>query len=114
MHDGLRDALAAIERPGSFVVRREVSASNLLLEVRGVGAVPFPVSATKARELCSVALLAHHGRKHQTLLDRRIRDTWEIPGSRVKIDQRRWNKTLVSELDTIRQGLGLAPDCTLR
>jgi hypothetical protein len=114
MQDHLRDALAGIERPGSFVVRRELPASNLVLKVLGVGAVPFPVSATKARELCSVALLARHGRKHQTLLDRRVRDTWEIPATRIKIEQRRWNKALRVELDAIRQGLGLGPDCTLR
>src|SRR5688572_15023104 len=114
MQDHLRDALAAIERPGSFVARRELPASNLVLEVLGVGAVPFPVSATKARELCSVALLARHGRKHQTLLDTRVRDTWEIPATRIKIDQRRWNKALRVELDAIRRGLGFGPDCTLR
>ena len=114
MEGQLRDVLAEIERPGSFVVRREVPASALQLEVGGVGPVTFPISATKARALCASALLARHGFKEQTRLDRTVRDTWEIPKARIKIDQKRWNEALVPELDRIRQGLGLAPNCKLR
>jgi len=36
-----------------------------------------------------------------------VRDTWEIALSRVKLDKRRWNKTLVPVLDGLRQDLGL-------
>lgn len=114
MEGPLRDALAEIERPGSFVVRREVPASALHLEVGGVGPVTFPISATTARALCASALLARHGFKDQTRLDRTVRDTWEIPKARVKIDQKRWNEALVPELDRIRQGLGLMSNCKLR
>ncbi len=42
-----------------------------------------------------------------TLLDRRVRDTWEIPKSRVKIDRRRWNRTLRPALEALRAELGL-------
>jgi predicted 2-oxoglutarate/Fe(II)-dependent dioxygenase YbiX len=82
--------------------------------VRGVGPVTFPISATKARALCASALLARHGFKDQTRLDKAVRDTWEIPKARIKIDQKRWNEALVTELDRIRQGLGLASSCKLR
>lgn len=114
MQGQLRDALAEIERPGSFVVHREVPASSLQLEVRGVGPVTFPIPATTARALCASALLAHHGFKAQTRLDRTVRDTWEIARGRIKIDQKRWHEVLVPELDRIRKGLGLASDCVLR
>ena len=114
MEGQLRDVLTEIERPGSFVVRREAPASALQLEVRGVGPVTFPISATKARALCASALLARHGFKDQTRLDKAVRDTWEIPKVRLKIDQKRWHEALVPELDRIRQGLGLASSCTLR
>jgi hypothetical protein len=66
MEGQLRDALTEIERQGSFVVRREAPASALRLEVRGVGPVTFPISATKARALCASALLARHGFKDGT------------------------------------------------
>lgn len=37
-----------------------------------------------------------------------------MPKSRVKIDQRRWNKTLVPILDQLRADLGLPPGCGLK
>jgi hypothetical protein len=112
--DELRIALTKIENPGSFAVRREAPSSALRIEVKGVGPITFPVSPTRARMLCSVALLAHHGFKDQTRLDTRVRDTWEIPKSRIKIDQREWNQTLASELEQIQKGLGLPSGCKLR
>jgi hypothetical protein len=47
--EALSDVLAAIKRPGSFAVRRDVSASDLVLEVVGVGPISLPVSQAKAR-----------------------------------------------------------------
>ncbi len=41
------------------------------------------------------------------MLDLRVRDTWEIPLSRVKIDKRRWNQTLQPVLEGLRTDLGL-------
>lgn len=40
-----------------------------------------------------------------------MRDTWEIPLSRVKIDKRRWNQTMLPVLDRPRADPGL-PDGT--
>ena len=44
-----------------------------------------------------------------TLIDVGVRDTWELPKSRVRIDRRRFNKTLVPVLAELRAELGL-PD----
>lgn len=41
------------------------------------------------------------------MVDPRVRDTWEVPKSRVKIDQRSWNKTLLPVLGQLRADLGL-------
>lgn len=112
--ESLSDVLAAIKRPGTFAVRRQVSAADLVLEVRGVGPISLPVSQAKARALCSVAKPARHGFKDQTRLDRAIRDTWEIPRTRLKIDHRLWQRTLAPELDRIKSALGLAAACELR
>ena len=45
-------------------------------------------------QLCSIGRPARFGKGEQTLLDARVRDTWEIPKSRIKIDKRQWNATL--------------------
>jgi hypothetical protein len=105
----IRALLEQIDAPGSFAVRLTANAGDLRLEVRGAGPVRLPVSRAAARRLVSVARPARHGFKTETRLDRGVRDTWEIPKSRVSIDRRRWNTTLGPALDEIGRRLGL-PD----
>ncbi|MGH9280432.1 MAG: 2OG-Fe(II) oxygenase [Acidimicrobiales bacterium] len=68
----------------------------------------------QARELIRIARPARYGLGEATLLDPRVRDTWEVPKSRVKIDQRRWNKTLLPVLDQLRADLALPDACRLK
>lgn len=108
-HQQLGKLLSELDTPGSFTARRTAAGDDLRLEVKGLGPIRFPVSRTQARQLCRVARPARYGQGEKTLLDRRVRDTWEIPKSRVKIDRRRWNRTLLPMLDALRADLGL-PD----
>lgn len=105
----LAGVLGRMDGGGAFSSQRSVPPGDLHIEVRGVGPLEFPVPEPQARELCAVARPASFGRGTETLLDCRVRDTWEVPKSRVKIDQRRWNKALVPVLDGLRADLGL-PD----
>ncbi|MGH9209503.1 MAG: 2OG-Fe(II) oxygenase [Acidimicrobiales bacterium] len=68
----------------------------------------------QAKQLIAVARPARYGRGEQTLLDRRVRDTWEVPLSRVKIDKRRWQGALRAVLDQLRVDLGMADGCELK
>ena len=94
---------------GSFASRRTAPADDLVLAVAGVGPLHFPIQRDQAQILLRKARPARYGRREQTLLDRRVRDTGEIPASRVKIDRRRWNRTLRPMLDALGSDLGLAP-----
>jgi hypothetical protein len=78
-----------------------------------MGELGFPVTAAQAKQLRLVARPAKYGHGEQTILDRRVRDTWEVPRSRVQIDKRRWNRTLRPMLDTIRDDLGLSSESSL-
>jgi hypothetical protein len=97
----------------AFSARRTLPVEYLALEVRDVGTLQFPVPHAQARKLCAVARPARYGRGEQTLLDQRVRDTWEIPLSRVKIDKRRWHSALRPMLDRLRGDLGLPEGCAL-
>jgi predicted 2-oxoglutarate/Fe(II)-dependent dioxygenase YbiX len=99
---------------GAFSARRSAQPDDLRIEVRGVGPLRLPVAAEQARALRAVARPARYGQGDRTLLDARVRDTWEIPKSRVKIDQRRWKKTLLPVLERLRADLGLPAGCRLR
>lgn len=114
MPETVSTLLAQIGAPGAFATRRTAAPGDLNLEVKGVGRIRFPVTATTARSLSEVARPARHGFKDQTRLNTRIRDTWEIPKSRISIDQLRWKKTLVPQLDRIRRDLGFPEHCRLK
>lgn len=106
--------LAAIESPGSFATVHTARADHLRIDVKGVGRLRLPLTATQALTLCSVARPARHGFKDETRLDRHVRDTWEIPRSRIAIDRRAWSATLDPVLDVVRRDLGLPDRCRLR
>src|SRR5438093_12810091 len=112
--DDLAALLAGAASPVAFSASRSAPTSDLQLEVRGVGPIKLPVSQAQARQLCQVARPARYGRGELTILDRGVRDTWEIPKSRVKIDARRWNKTLRPALDRLGRDLGLPAGGELR
>jgi hypothetical protein len=98
---------------GAFSARRTARPDDLRLEVRGVGPIALPVSVGQAKELCLMGRPARFGKGEQTLLDARVRDTREIPKSRIRIDRRLWNTTLLPVLDRLRAGLGLPAGCEL-
>lgn len=117
MTRNFRDELATLLsdcRSGSFSTGRSAPVDDLALEVSGVGLLRLPVPAAQAKTLRLFAHPAKYGHGEQTILDRRVRDTWEVPRSRVKIDKRRWNRTLGPMLDAIRDDLGLPVTCSLK
>ena len=108
------ELLSKVGSPGIFTCRRTAPADDLILEVKGLGRLRFPISRTQAERLCRIARPARYGLGEQTLLDRKVRDTWEIPKSRVKIDRRKWNQTLLPVLGALRTDLGLPDTCRLK
>ncbi|MDH4362927.1 MAG: 2OG-Fe(II) oxygenase [Acidimicrobiia bacterium] len=72
------------------------------------------MSASQAIELRRLARPARYGRGEDTVLDRRVRDTWEVARRRVRIDKSRWNRTLIPVLDALSRDLGIPDGCRLR
>jgi hypothetical protein len=111
--DRLASLLSAVSSVGSFSARRMARPDDLRIEVRGVGQVEIPVLAGQAEQLCALARPARFGRREQTLLDPAVRDTFEVPKSRIKIDKRRWDRTLGPVLAGVATDLGLPGECWL-
>lgn len=113
----ISEQLARMEAPAgsaSFVTRGSARATGLSIEVRGVGELRLPITASQAEELRRVARPAPFGLEDQTLHDTSVRNTWEIAKSRVKIAARGWKATLAAELDRVRRELGLPEGCVLK
>ena len=98
---------------GAFSASRTAPPDDLLIEVRGLGALELPISGAQARALHQVGRPARYGVGELTLLDPAVRDTCEIPKSRVRIDKRRFDRTLLPILDRIGRDLGVPAGCTL-
>jgi hypothetical protein len=112
--EAIVEVLGRVGAASTFAAARTGPAGDLHLEVKGLGRLRLPVSPTQARRLCRLGRPARYGRGEQTLLDRRVRDTCEIPKGRVRIDGRRWNRTLLPVLDALRADLGLPDGTRLR
>lgn len=112
--DRLAELLARATGPEAFSASTTAPSGSLPLEVRGVGPIKLPVSQAQAQQLCLLGRPARYGQGKRTLLDRGVRDTWEIPKSRVKIDKRRWDQTLRPVLQRLGRELGLPAARTLR
>jgi hypothetical protein len=82
--DRIAQVLASTGALGTFATRRTASANELRLDVVGVGPIPLPLSPANARCLCCIARPARYGLRDQTLLDRNVRDAWEIGKCQVK------------------------------
>lgn len=111
--DRFASLLSGTAVSGAFSARRTARPDGLRLEVRGVGPIAMPVPIRQAKELCLIGRPARFGKGEQTLLDAAVRDTWEVPKSRIAIDKRHWNATLRPVLDRLRTDLGLPAGCEL-
>ena len=110
MADPIITALAALDEASTssaFACRLKIPSEALALSVDGVGAIRFPVSKARARALVKIAKPAPFGHGERTLVDRRVRDVWEVAKSRVRIEARPWKASLKPALEKIRETLGL-------
>ena len=98
----LAQLLGALDSGAQFSAQRTAATDDLSVDIDGVGLLELPVSAAQVRRLRSIARPARYGWGEKTLVDSRVRDTWELPKSRVRIDRRRWNKTLRPILAELR------------
>lgn len=95
-----------------FCTQISVPCDALSLRVEPVGEVTFPVTSKMAKSLIVEAEPARYGHKEKTLFDRRVRDTWEIPKSRIQTG-RAWDAQFQKALLEIQNDLNLSENGTL-
>src|SRR5258708_16533216 len=114
MQHAIAERLHEIAPPGSFAVRHSAPAEALRIDVAGVGALELPLSPRTVSGRRAVAKPSRYGLRDRTMLDTRVRNSSEIARRRIRIDQPRWNATLIPLLDDIRAGLGFAEGVVLK
>ncbi|MFO1257730.1 MAG: 2OG-Fe(II) oxygenase [Gammaproteobacteria bacterium] len=104
--------LEKIEETGSFCSKRTEPVEKLSLEIKEFGALKLPITASHAKQLIKFAKPAKFGFRDKTLLDKAVRDTWEITRSKIKISKA-WNDELKLILDSFKADLGLPEGASL-
>ncbi len=106
--EDLERALHEVNRPGNYYVAGRFAAPIPSLTVDPLGAVPLPVIEAQARELVGAAARAPYGRGPDTVLDRSVRDCWQIDAKRVSVSGERWQHAFRKMLRSVERGLGCA------
>ncbi|MCU7905939.1 MAG: 2OG-Fe(II) oxygenase, partial [Candidatus Thiodiazotropha sp. (ex Epidulcina cf. delphinae)] len=107
MPEKITAVLKQFEAQGSFSARSTMGAEDLHIELNPIGPLKFPLKPGVVKRMIKVAKPATFGWRDQTHLDSEVRNAWKIPKSRVKIDKRRWNKTLNPVVERLKGELGL-------
>lgn len=108
----LADILATVDRPGDFYVSGQAEFPMPRIEVEGVGQIALPLLPSQARRLIKAATRAPYGRGQETVVDTKVRRTWQIEGMRVAIGGRHWPKTVAGIVARAADGLGVTGPVT--
>ncbi len=103
--DAIADALAGLKPESPFAAQLSLPASVLKLSAAKVGDLPLPMTASTAQQLINQAERAPYGRRDETLIDLRVRDTWQISAAKFTVhwQEAAWRDALTQ----IARDLGL-------
>jgi hypothetical protein len=106
------ESLDDLQTPGSICTGGVASKLPVLpgLTVEGVGVVHVPITETTASALKAVAQQAPYGKGTETIVDRAVRDTWQINADQVSFQNSEWNENLENLVCAAADGLGVAPN----
>ncbi|KAG9021925.1 hypothetical protein FS837_006863, partial [Tulasnella sp. UAMH 9824] len=89
----IESALYELDFDGSYYFYKEFEAApNPVLSVSGFGRLALPLSQPDAIRLRSICTQAPFGKGEGTIVDKSIRDTWELNGSEIQIENPSWRK----------------------
>ena len=108
----LAELLSEVSRPGDFFVSGRAELLLPRIEVDGVGPLALPLLPAQAKALIKVASRAPHGRGTETIVDTKVRRTWQIGADKVRIGGKHWTKTLAGIVERATEGLGVSEPVT--
>ncbi len=94
----LLETLSAVERPGEFACGGHLEPFLPGLEVDGLGKVLLPLGSEQAEKLKRLCARAPFGRQEQTLVDPRVRGTWQLEPARFRLTNPKWNDDCLPKL----------------
>lgn len=95
----------------SFCAQASIHATDVAVHVKGIGDLAWPLAAHTMDRLLGAASKAGFGLREQTLLDDKVRDTYEIAAREMNVTIA--PAALKTMLHAIRHGLGLPEDAPI-
>ena len=108
----LADILDNVDRPGDFFASGRAELLAPSIEVEGVGAIALPLLPAQAKQLIKAASRAPFGRGADTIVDTKVRRTWQIEAGDVAIGGKHWPRTLAQIVARVAEGLGVTGPVT--
>ncbi len=81
----LAELLDGVSRPGDYFISGRAELLEPRMEVEGAGPVALPLLPAQAKALIKAASQAPFGRGSDTVLDTKVRRTWQIGPEQVRI-----------------------------
>ena len=108
----LAEILSKVRRPGDFYASGRIELLAPRLEVEGVGTIALPLLPVQAAQLVAAAERAPFGRGTETVVDTKVRRTWQIGADRVRIGGKHWPRTIDDIAARAAEGLGVSEPVT--
>ncbi|KIO16770.1 hypothetical protein M407DRAFT_85632, partial [Tulasnella calospora MUT 4182] len=100
--------LDELDFDGSYYFHKEFSsAPNPVLQVSGFGRLCLPLSQDDAVRLRSICTQAPFGKGERTIVDKSVRDTWELSASKIRFENPDWRKWIGTVMKSVCDALGV-------
>ena len=107
---GLSNLISSIDRPGDYCVHGRFHTPMPRISSQATGVLAFPLQPAQLQELVAVGERAPYGRGEETILDRSVRDCWQISPEQVAVGGDSWDEAFGQILDRAAEGLGYPAD----
>ncbi len=96
-----------MDHPGDYCVGGRLYTPMPRVIMDGGEELSFPIPDAQIRALIAAAERAPYGKGTETLVDRSVRDCWQIDATRVRLAGRAWPDSFAKVMELVAAGLGL-------
>ncbi|HUY32790.1 MAG TPA: 2OG-Fe(II) oxygenase [Pirellulales bacterium] len=102
----LSKAIGQATRSAKFCVAGRLPALDPGIEVQRLGKIRLPLKRTPAKELVAACRAAPYGKGTRTLVDKRVRNTFELDPKKFSLSDA-WNAAIAAAMRPVAEQLGL-------
>lgn len=106
----LSNLISSIDCPGDYCVHGRFHTPMPRISILATGVLAFLLQLAHLRELVTLGERAPYGRGAETVLDRSVRDCWQISPDQILVGGSSWDEAFGHILERVAEGLGYPVD----